>query len=220
MRETKRAFRTEPPDDAASARMAEILRRADALLAEWSQFGAAVRTQVEREASQIGNAVVDATDLAVRRAAAEGTSRAISEQFGKQLAALSAEVGKLETRARAAARVIGEQQRGDRTLLYGLAAGMLVAIGLLVALLVREPAAAVIAEPVASPIASPPLAPAPTPVVTPPADPPAEDLDLDNKAEPAPMPTSAPVNKAVPPKDKTIKLGPPVGAKAPISRRP
>jgi hypothetical protein len=83
--------------------------------------------QVEREAAQVGAAVCDATDQAVRRAAAEGTSRAISEQLGKQLAALSAEVGKLETRARAASRAIAEQRRGDRVLLYGLAAAVLIA---------------------------------------------------------------------------------------------
>ncbi|MBA2538377.1 MAG: hypothetical protein H0V17_01975 [Deltaproteobacteria bacterium] len=160
MPEAKRAMRPEPLDT-ASEHMAEILRRADGLLAEWSQFGAAVRTQVEREAQQIGAAVCDATEQAVRRAAAEGTSRAISDQLGKQLAALSTEVGKLETRARAASRAIAEQRRGDRALLYGLAVAVLIANVFLVVLLLRNPTRIVVEPvPVAAPLAPAAVAPA------------------------------------------------------------
>jgi hypothetical protein len=243
MPETKRAVRPEPPD-VASDRMAELLRRADALLAEWSQFGVAVRTQVEREAAQIGHAVVDATDLAVRRAASEGTSRAIAEQLGKQLTALSAEVGKLETRARAASRAIAEQRRGDRTLLYGLAAAMLAVIALLVVLLLRAPTQVIVAEPVpvASPIApvsassvgAAPTAPAgegsaagdPAPTMIPSPTPNAGISS--GSAKPAADPTVVPEMKTDPKatpakandptksiKDKSVKQGAPSGAKAP-----
>jgi hypothetical protein len=229
MPEAKRVPRPDPLDT-ASEQMAELLRRADTLLAEWSQFGAAVRVQVEREAAQVGAAVCDATDQAVRRAAAEGTSRAISEQLGKQLAALSTEVGKLETRARAASRAIAEQRRGDRVLLYGLAAAVLIANVLLVALLLREPAA-VIAEPV--PVASP-IAPAPTPEPSPAAgsaaaparddvielhrDPrgtePNRDAPAANDARTAPTKGANGATSKGAPKP-IIKQGPPAGARAP-----
>jgi hypothetical protein len=231
MLEAKRMPRPDPLDT-ASDQMAELLRRADALLAEWSRFGAAVRVQVEREAAQVGAAVCDATDLAVRRAAAEGTSRAISDQLGKQLAALAAEVGKLETRAKAASRAIAEQRRGDRALLYGLAAAMLIANVFLVVLLLRKPVA-IVAEPVpvAAPIA-PAVVPAPAPeagsAVAPPDDA-AIELHRDPRSATEPKRGDVPVaNEARADGGATkaadaakgaikpvIKQGPPAGAKAP-----
>jgi uncharacterized low-complexity protein len=168
MPEPKRVIRPEPLDT-ASDHMAEMLRRADELLLEWSTFGAGVRAQVDREAQNIGNAVCDAVDMAVRRAAAEGTARAISDQLGTQLAAVSAEVAKLETRARAASRAIAEQRRGDRVLLYALIGAVVIANVLLVVGLLRKPT--VIAEPtVSKPLVPEAIVPAPEPVVAPPVD--------------------------------------------------
>jgi len=185
MPEPKRTLRPDPLDT-ASEHMAELLQRADELLLEWSKFGAGVRAQVDREAQQIGGAVCDAVDQAVRRAAADGTARAISDQLGAQLAAVSAEVAKLETRARAASRAIAEQRRGDRTLLYGLGAAMFVVIALLVALLLRQPETTVVpapAEPVATPVIvpSPATVPAAQPGPLAPADPAHEERSATEK---------------------------------------
>ena len=233
--ETKRALRPDPLDT-ASEHMAELLQRADELLLEWSKFGAGVRAQVDREAQQIGGAVCDAVDLAVRRAATEGTARAIAEQLGTQLAAVSAEVAKLETRARAATRAIAEQRRGDRTLIYGLIAAVLVGNVLLVVLLLRGPAAPVIVEPVpvATPVAPAAGAAEPVQIEAPapmheepagsakPVDEPTPDARSikpgDVKPEPKPTgkdpKTSAPKAelKAVPP-PRPVRQGPPNGAR-------
>lgn len=237
MPEPKRAVRPEPLE-VASDRMAELLRRADDLLLEWSSFGASVRAQVEREAAQLGDVVVDATEVAVRRAAAEGTSRAIADQLGKQLGALAAEVGKLETRARAATRALGEQRRGDRRLLYGLAGALLVANGLLVVLLIRNPPPVIAAVPSAPAIAPTPVerpverAPEPQPgrIVGPgvgsdrqPSAPSAEGSGSaaiptapvtsppGPSAEPKPAkPTPAPARSA------KVRHGPPAGARPPV----
>ena len=240
--ETKRALRPDPLDT-ASAHMAELLHRADELLLEWSKFGAGVRAQVDREAQQIGGAVCDAVDLAVRRAAADGTARAISEQLGTQLAAVSAEVAKLETRARAATRAIAEQRRGDRTLIYGLIAAVLVGNVLLVVLLLRSPAAPVIVEPVpvATPVAPGSAEPvhieAPAPVhedtagsAKPVVDEPAPDAKPVKPGD-APKPDTKPATKnpkaepkaelkAVPP-PRPVRQGPPNGARVrPIAATP
>ncbi|HTR55022.1 MAG TPA: hypothetical protein VMJ10_30260 [Kofleriaceae bacterium] len=122
-----------PPDPAAkrlddlSANLAEVLRHADALLDEWARFGASVRAQVEREAGQVASAVGDATGVAIERAASA------------QLANLRAEVAQLEQRVRAAARIVADQRAHDRRLLGGIAAGVAIAIALLVVLVVRGP---------------------------------------------------------------------------------
>ncbi len=213
--EAKRAVRPDPLDT-ASDHMAELLRRADELLLEWSKFGAGVRAQVDREAQNIGGAVCDAVDLAVRRAASDGTARAISDQLGTQLAAVSAEVAKLETRARSATRAIAEQRRGDRTLLYGVIAAVLIANALLVVLVLRNPAPVILPEPV--PVATP-VAPAPTveearPMVVPEID--HEDRSAIDKRDPKveePKPDAKPVPKAelkaVPPLARPVRQGPP-----------
>jgi hypothetical protein len=202
MAETKRAPARDPRTrdlDTATDHMAEILRRSDALLAEWSQFGVAVRAQVEREAMRVGDVVGAAVDGAAARATTAAVDRALTERIGTQLAAISAEVGKLETRARAASRAISEQRRSDRALLIGVIVAVLIANGLLVVLLLRKPAAAA------------PLAPEPVPVLAPSAsepkvEPPKTDeaADLskdgtDSKAGDAPA-TDA---KAGDPKAKT-----------------
>lgn len=225
MPEPKRAVR---PLDTASDHLAEMLHRADELLLEWSKFGAGVRAQVDREAQQIGNAVCDAVDLAVRRAAAEGTARAITEQLGAQLAAVSAEVAKLESRARAASRAVAEQRRGDRGLLYGLIAAVLIANVMLVVVLLRKPAPVIITEPapMAKPIVPEAIVPAPEPVkveepvVDPTLIPEARPDDKAGSAKPKLDPKTGkptaevkPELKAVPPL-KPVKQGPPTGARA------
>jgi hypothetical protein len=147
MPETRRVIRSSDALDGVSDHMGEILRRADELLADWSRFGAQVKAQVDREAQQLGNAVARAVDDAVARATSTGVDRAIADQIGAKLAALSTEIVKLESRTRAASRAIAEDRRGDRRWLWAVAGGVIVANGLLVALLLREPPVPVVMQP-------------------------------------------------------------------------
>jgi hypothetical protein len=147
--------------DDVSDHMAQVLRHADELLAEWARFGASVRGQVERETVAIGESVAGAIDASVRQAVAAteaGVDRAVTEaianRIGAQLQNLALELGRLEARAKAANRALGEQRAADRRLLYGIAGGLAIAIGLLVVLVLRKP-------PVPEPM------PAPVPIVEP-----------------------------------------------------
>jgi len=153
MRDAARAL------DDVSDHLGEVLRRADDLLAEWGRFGAQVRGQVEREAAAIGEVV----DSAVGRAAATGIDRAI----GDRLRALTAELERIEQRARAASRAVVEQREADRRILWGVVAGIVLANALLVVLILRKPEAAPVAEPirldVPAPSAAAPAAPSATP---------------------------------------------------------
>jgi hypothetical protein len=159
--------------------MGEVLRRADELLVDWSRFGAEVRAQVEREAHQIGNVVAHSVEGAVARATTTGVDRAMAEQIGAKLASLATEISRLEGRARAASRAIADDRRGDRRVLWGVAAGVLVANALLLAILLRP-------QPVAAP---PPAEPAkietPAPVGT-------NAAPTDTTATPAPATAPAP----------------------------
>src|SRR6476660_6355683 len=91
--------------DDVSAQLAEVLRHADALLADWARFGAGVRAQVQRDADVLGAAVADATAGAVAGAIDAATQRAIQTR----LAAFTAELDRLEGRVRATSRAIVEQ---------------------------------------------------------------------------------------------------------------
>jgi len=125
--------------DDISEDLADVLRHADALLDEWARFGATVRAQVAQEVEGVATAVADATGVAVERAASA------------QLANLRAEVALLEQRVRAATRFVADQRATDRRLLGGIAAGVAVAITLLVVLVARSFATvppAVVPEPV------------------------------------------------------------------------
>jgi hypothetical protein len=126
--------------DDVSDHLGEVLRRSDELLAEWSRFGAQVRTQVDREAAAIGEVI----DGAVARVASTGIDRAIADR----LRALTAEIERLEQRTRAAARAASEQRDGDRRVLWIVVAGIVLANALLVALLLRKPDAAPVVEPI------------------------------------------------------------------------
>lgn len=134
MREAARAL------DDVSDHLGEVLRRSDELLAEWSRFGAQVRTQVDREVAAIGGVI----DGAVTRAASVGLDRAIADR----LRALTGELERLEQRTRAASRAVAEQRDGDRRVLWIVVAGVVLANALLVALLLRKPDAAPVAEPI------------------------------------------------------------------------
>jgi hypothetical protein len=134
MREAARAL------DDVSDHLGEVLRHADALLAEWSRFGGQVRAQVEREAAAIG----DVVDGAVTRAASAGLDRVLTDR----LHALTGELERLEQRARAASRVVAEQRDEDRRVLWIVVAGIVLANALLVALLLRKPDPAPAAEPI------------------------------------------------------------------------
>jgi hypothetical protein len=156
MAELKRA-RAEAALDDVSDHLGVVLQRADEVLAQWSAFGAAVRSQVEREAGAIGEAVAGAVDTAVARATTSGVDRAIADQVGARLTALTTEIARLEARTRAAARGIVDQRTGDRRLLWVVIGGIVVANALLVAILLRRPAAvAAPAEPVKVEVAVPP----------------------------------------------------------------
>ncbi len=187
MRDAARAL------DDVSDHLGEVLRHADQLLDEWSRFGVQVRAQVEREAGAIGNVV----DEAVTRAASAGVDKAIAER----LSALTAEIGRIEARAKAAARAVGEQRETDRRVLWIVAGGVVLANVLLVALWLRKPDAPpppapepVKVEP--APVAAPPPAP---PVVEPAAQPPPVDAGVPDAAPVAsPPPKHAAPHKKLP----------------------
>lgn len=172
MPEPKRA-RAEAALDDVSDHLGVMLQRADELLVQWSAFGASVRGQVEREAATLGDAVAGTVDAAVARATATGVERALTEQLGGRLAALTTEIAKLEARTRAARAAIGEQRTGDRRILWGVVGGIAIANALLVAILLRSPPAAapVAAEPAKVDVVAPPSAgsaePAPPAVADP-----------------------------------------------------
>ena len=142
MREAARAL------DDVSDHLGEVLRRADELLAEWSRFGAQVRTRVDGEVAAIGEVI----DGAVSRAASAGLDRAIADR----LRALTAEIDRLEQRTRAASRAVVEHREADRRVLWIVVAGIVVANVLLVALLVRRPEPAPVAEPIRMEAPAPP----------------------------------------------------------------
>lgn len=149
--------------DDVSANLAEVLRHADALLEEWSQFGASVRAQVEREAAQVGRAVADGAGGAVE----------------KSLATLRSELSQLEKRVRAAQLLVVQQRATDRRLLAGIAIGVAIVIAMLAFVIVRGPTVAEVAPvPAAVPSAPPPDArpidAAPPPVDAAPPPPPAD----------------------------------------------
>ncbi len=160
--------------DDVSDHLGEVLRRSDELLAEWSRFGAQVRTQVDRETAAIGEVI----DGAVTRAASAGIDRAIADR----LRALTAEIERLEQRTRAAARAASEQREGDRRVLWIVVAGIVLANALLVALLLRSPEAAPIVEPIRIESATarqPPTGPA-------------QGLAAEGSADPTSAPASSP----------------------------
>ena len=154
MRDAARAL------DDVSDHLGEVLRRADELLAEWSRFGAQVKTQVEREAAAIGEVV----EGAIGRVGATGIDRAI----GDRLRALTVEIEKLEQRARAASRAAAEQRDADRRILWGVVAGIVLANALLLVLILRRPDAPPVPEPIRIDPPAPAVAPAEAaPVATP-----------------------------------------------------
>jgi hypothetical protein len=125
MRDAARAL------DDVSDHLGEVLRHADELLADWSRFGAQVRTQVDAEVSAIGEVV----DGAVMRAANAGVDRAIADR----LKALTGEIERLEQRTRAASRAVADHHAADRRVLWAVVAGVVIANALLVLLLLRKP---------------------------------------------------------------------------------
>jgi len=156
MREAARAL------DDVSDHLGEVLRHADALLAEWSRFGSQVQAQVAREVGFIGEVV----DGAVARAADAGIDRAIADR----LTALTSEIGKLELRAKAASRAVAEQRDGDRRVLWIVVAGIVLANVMLVAIWLRKPELPPAPEPVrieaVAPVVTPAVAPEPVDAVT------------------------------------------------------
>jgi len=182
--------------DDVSDHMGEVLRQADALLAEWQGFAGKVRAQVDHEARTIGDAVGGAIDAAIARGVDDAVARAMGDRLAAQLQQLAGELTKIENRARAASRAIADQRAVDRRAWWVLGGGIAIANALLVVLLLRGPA-------------EPPAAPPPAPIVVPaaivapdaaPAEPPpvaspAIDARVDptgSAAEPAAKPAAKP----------------------------
>jgi hypothetical protein len=125
--------------DDVSDHLAEVLRRADALLAEWSKFGAAVQDQVQREARAIGDAVASSVEGAVTAATLTAVDRALAEQINGRLRALAAELDRLEQRTKTAANGVKRERSIDRKILWIVVAGVVAANALLVLMFVRDP---------------------------------------------------------------------------------
>ena len=175
MREPKRVPPSTPPTperalDDISAHLGEVLRRADDLLAEWSRFGDAVRVQVDREAQAIATTVGDSIDHAVIR----GVEKAVFDQIGNRVNAISAELGRIEARSRALARAASDERSRQRLLLWAILGGIVGANVLLAVLLLRgggDRAPAPAALPATTPApavidAGAPAAPPPAPAAT------------------------------------------------------
>ena len=192
--------------DDVSDHMGEVLRQADALLAEWQGFAAKVRAQVEHEARTIGDAVGGAIDEAIARGVDDAVARAMGERLAAQLAQLAGELTKIENRARAASRSIADQRAVDRRAWWILGGGIAIANALLVILLVRGPA-----EPPAAPPPSPIVVPAAATVIAPDAAPagsaaPSEEITTGSANEPA-AGSAKPVAKS-PPSGKPLAAKP------------
>jgi hypothetical protein len=171
--------------DDVSDHMGEVLRQADALLAEWQGFAGKVRAQVDHEARTIGDAVRGAIDEAIARGVDDAVARAMGDRLAAQLQQLAGELTKIENRARAASRAIADQRAVDRRAWWFLGAGVAIANALLVVLVLRGPA-----EPPAAPPPAPIVVPAAivTPDAAPAEPPPAVDAHVDatgSAAEPA-----------------------------------
>lgn len=180
--------------DDVSEQLGEVLRRADRLLAEWSAFGTRVREQVDREAMGIGAAVASSVDAAVRGAA--------DAAIETRLSALTAELGRLEQRIRAASRALDGERTTSRRIGWIAVAGIALANGLLALLLLREPVGA-----------APPPAVADTPAVQPAitsdaATEAAIDAGIDAPTDAAPVPVDAAPVPAPPPPAKRGTLPP------------
>jgi len=134
----REARKVEMLDD-VSDHLAEVLRRADALLAEWSKFGAGVRVQVEREAAAIGETVAASVEGAVTAATLTVVDRALAEQINVRLRTLAAELDRLEQRTRTAANGVKRDRSIDRKILWIVVAGVVAANVLLVLMFVRGP---------------------------------------------------------------------------------
>ncbi|HEU0031862.1 MAG TPA: hypothetical protein VFQ53_14610 [Kofleriaceae bacterium] len=215
MRETKRVAPLRPVEalDGVSDHLAQVLRRADELLVEWSRFGAEVRTQVDAEARQLANAVALAVDGAVSRATMSTVDRAIADQIGSKLAALAAELSKLETRAKAAGRAIADERRTDRRLLWAIAGGVLVANVLLALVLLRGPTVVTVpAPPEPSRVEVPATAPVDAGVAHTIETPDAAVVETGSAAAPAVESGSGSGSATPKAPIKPAKLGPPSGA--------
>ncbi len=184
--------------DDVSDHMGEVLRQADALLAEWSGFATKVRAQVEHEARTIGDAVGGAIDEAIARGVDEAVARAMGDRLAGQLAQLANELTKIESRARAAARSVADQRTTDRRAWWLLGGGVALANALLVLILLKP-----------APAPAPPPEPPATPIVVPaatviPADAqPTRGSDLDVGSGSA-VPEAKPITKPI--------VGKPAGA--------
>jgi hypothetical protein len=169
--------------DGVSSQLGEVLRQADELLAEWQRFGVQVRAEVDREVASIGGAVGGAIDGAVDRAADRASSavdaavaRTLERSVQDRLGALATELGRLEQRAKAAARVVAEDRERDRWMLWTVIGGVVVANVLLALVLLRDPV---------SPTVAP--APVPTPVPIQEQQGATDDDETPSAVEPAPV---------------------------------
>ena len=189
--------------DEVSDHLGEVLRRADALLAEWSRFGVAVQAHVEREARSIGDAVASSVDRAVTQATLTSVDRALADQITGRLQALATELSRLEARTRAAANTVQRERTTDRRILWGVAAGIVITIGLLVVVLLRPP------------VAMAPPAPEPLRIETPAVEAPAASVDPASGSAVSAGSGSAGSANATQPADSSAPTKPDSSAKSP-----
>ena len=187
----REARKVEMLDD-VSDHLAEVLRRADALLAEWSKFGAAVQLQVDREARAIGDTVAASVEQAVTTATLTAVDRALTEQISTRLRTLAAELDRLEQRTRTAANGVKREAAVNRKILWAVVAGIVGANVLLVLLFLPPPEPLRIETPAVIPDAGVDAAPA---IDAAPVAPDASPIHDGSGSRPTRVPARAPRKK-------------------------
>jgi hypothetical protein len=194
MAERKVVAAVRSPDSAGEAleelndQLGRFLRQADALLDEWTRFGADVRTRVGGEVDRIGDAVASATDAAVSGVAAKTSAALVA-----RLDDVNAEIERVTRAARrasaAAAELRTERSRGLTVAWIALGAAVVsnVLLVIVIALLMRDPS---VPTPAITPVrAEPPLASEPVAA-------PAVDAGVPDAAVIEISPDAAPPKKA------------------------
>lgn len=155
--------------DDVSQHLGEVLRHADALLEQWSSFGAEVQREVERSTARIGDAVDHAVASSLEQVAHRASTsaaaavdlavrRCLEERVGEQLRRLGAELTGLESKARAVAHHNAAQRRRERIMFAATVLGLVASNLLLVVMMVlgsHSPPSAAMAPAGATSISTP-----------------------------------------------------------------
>jgi hypothetical protein len=112
-----------PPDDALAElndHLGRFLRQADELLDEWARFGAGVRGALEGQLREVEGAFAKGADAAAARAAAamsrsldDAAAARVDRVLGERVAALRAELERLERIARGVAGAQSQPRAPD-----------------------------------------------------------------------------------------------------------